>query len=303
MGKYIDITNQRFGKLVALYPTRLNGRFAWHCRCDCGNEKDIESGNLRNNKVFSCGCSTAEMIGEKTSKNLVGQKFGKLTVIEKTDERSCGAIVWRCVCECGNEVKVPTGNLKTNHTTSCGCARQDKKYLDKVCLQLTGQTFGFLTVEKFLRTEKSNKKGSIWLCRCKCGNTCEAVGQYLKAGIKTSCGCLKSKGEQKIIEILNANNIPFEQQKTFSTCRFPETGYLAYFDFYVNNKYLIEYDGQQHFYSNNSGWSTQEQLKETKERDNFKTKWCKDNNIPLIRIPYTKLNTLKLEDLILNEED
>lgn len=51
MGKFIDITNQRYGNLKALYPTRKYNRFAWHCLCDCGKECDVESNNLRTGKV------------------------------------------------------------------------------------------------------------------------------------------------------------------------------------------------------------------------------------------------------------
>ena len=73
------------------------------------------------------------------------------------------------------------------------------------------------------------------------------------------------------------------------------------FDFYVNNAYLIEYDGEQHFIPSSFGGSLsgKERLKIQKEYDNIKNKWCKDNNIPLIRIPYTHYNDLKLEDLLL----
>lgn len=302
MGNYIDITNQRFGKLVALYPTRLNGRFAWHCLCDCGNEKDVESNNLRNNKVQSCGCATATLIGNKVSKNLIGKVFGRLTVKEKTNKRQSGAIVWKCLCQCGNEIEVATGNLTSNHTTSCGCLRNDNKFHEKLSLQIKGQTFGMLTVQKYLYPDK-DKRGSMWLCTCKCGNTCEALGQYLVRGLKSSCGCLKSKGEQKIAELLQQNNIKFESQKSFETCRFSDTNYLAFFDFYVNNEYLIEFDGEQHFSYRNVGWSTEEQYLKTKEHDEFKTKWCKENNIPLIRIKYTQLETLTIEDLLLNKEN
>lgn len=75
--------------------------------------------------------------------------------------------------------------------------------------------------------------------------------------------------------------------------------YHAYFDFYIENKYLIEYDGEQHFNYKNEGWNIQENFNKTKERDLIKNQWCKQNNIPLIRIPYWKLDTLKLDDLIL----
>ena len=48
----------------------------------------------------------------------------------------------------------------------------------------------------------------------------------------------------EIEKILIKNNLSFEKQKTFEKCRFPDSNYLAKFDFYVENKYLIEFDGE-----------------------------------------------------------
>jgi hypothetical protein len=64
---------------------------------------------------------------------------------------------------------------------------------------------------------------------------------------------------------------------------------------------LIEYDGQQHFEANPSpkSWNTEANLIETQKRDKIKNDWCVNNNIILIRIPYTKLETLTIEDLLL----
>ena len=84
-------------------------------------------------------------------------------------------------------------------------------------------------------------------------------------------------------------------EKTFETCINPKTKRLLRFDFYVNNQYLIEFDGIQHFIQSKN-W---EPLEDTQYRDNIKNQWCKENNIPLIRIPYTKLNTLTIDDLLL----
>ena len=77
------------------------------------------------------------------------------------------------------------------------------------------------------------------------------------------------------------------------------SGYNAKFDFYVEDKYLIEYDGETHYQYNLHGWHNEEQLDRQQERDAIKTQWCKDNNIPLIRIPYTRLKELQIEDLLL----
>lgn len=39
-------------------------------------------------------------------KDLTGKRFGKLTVLEPTEQRVRDAVVWRCRCECGNEIFV-----------------------------------------------------------------------------------------------------------------------------------------------------------------------------------------------------
>ena len=54
----IDITNQKFGKWTVLYPTdkrNVGGAIYWHCRCDCGTEKDILGTSLRQGRSLSCG--------------------------------------------------------------------------------------------------------------------------------------------------------------------------------------------------------------------------------------------------------
>ena len=111
----------------------------------------------------------------------------------------------------------------------------------------------------------------------------------------------KSAGELKIQQLLTANNILYENQKTFNTCRFKESNQLAKFDFYLNNQYLIEYDGNIHFIDGvrEKGWNTFDKFQKRIERDDFKNQWCKENNIPLIRIPYWHYNDLCLEDLLL----
>ena len=88
-----------------------------------------------------------------------------------------------------------------------------------------------------------------------------------------------------------------EQIKQYHKSRFD----FAIFDNNNNLKYLIEYDGSQHFEENvrenGLGFNTREAYEKTHERDMIKNQWCKDNNIPLIRIPYTHLDKLIIEDL------
>lgn len=59
--------------------------------------------------------------------DLLGQKFEKLTVLRKTDERTKhGSIIWECQCDCGNKVKVSAGNLRSGNTNSCGCYNKQR---------------------------------------------------------------------------------------------------------------------------------------------------------------------------------
>lgn len=204
--------------------------------------------------------------------------------------------MWKCQCECGKICYIPTSNLSRGHTRSCGC-KSYQMIGEKQHLNLLGKTFGRLTVIKKLPTQNSETK---WLCKCECGTEVEAIGWHLTRGIKMSCGCLISKGEEKIRELLNKFNIPFITQASFEDCVSP-LGNKLRFDFYVDNKYLIEFDGEQHYMDTPNSFYTSEELYKIKLYDNIKNNWCKKNNIPLIRIKYNQLNSLTINDLILKE--
>lgn len=128
MGKRIDLTGKRFGRLIVTgYAfTRTEswgGKVAiWNCICDCGNKTTVKSELLRNGKVKSCGC-----LKHKHSYNfqdLTGQRFGRLTVVELHGSGENNT-VWKCKCDCGNGCFVTTHNLRNGNTKSCGCFRKE----------------------------------------------------------------------------------------------------------------------------------------------------------------------------------
>lgn len=127
MGSAKNLTGQRFGRLTALKATkeRKQGAIVWECLCDCGNKVLVARNNLEQHNTLSCGCLQAENVSKRNAvrqtKDLIGKKFGKLTVIEKTEKRECGYVVWKCLCECGNITHVTSGNLLSGNTFSCGC--------------------------------------------------------------------------------------------------------------------------------------------------------------------------------------
>ena len=128
-------------------------------------------------------------------KDLTGQRFGKLTVIEKTERTQDRYRVWRCRRDCGGEILVNTKRLKRGTVKDCGCIPKMTARRGSVAEDLTGRVFGHLTVLK--RTADRHGR-TCWLCRCDCGNETEAPEDVLVQGSVLSCGCPKREN-QKII--------------------------------------------------------------------------------------------------------
>lgn len=153
-----DIARQRYGKLVAVERVpSYKGRTRWRCKCDCGNEKIVTKEALKAGKVKSCGCLRAISPGH-LYKDLTGQMFGRLTVLEPTERRdSKGSVFWRCRCDCGEETEVSADSLTSGNTVSCGCRKQEM--LGSIQQSLT---FVDNTCIDYLRSRKSrsdNKSG------------------------------------------------------------------------------------------------------------------------------------------------
>ena len=124
----IDLTGKVFGHLTVIkqVPGSDARRYSiWLCQCDCG-VKSVKSGfRLRGGKTRSCGHlarkghSPTARIPKKH--NLVGKKFGKLTVISiSPGNNSALSRLWLCKCSCGRECVKATRNLRCG-TKSCGC--------------------------------------------------------------------------------------------------------------------------------------------------------------------------------------
>lgn len=56
-------------------------------------------------------------------RELIGERFGKLVVLEESGKNKNKEILWLCQCDCGNKTLVPTYSLTSGNTKSCGCSR------------------------------------------------------------------------------------------------------------------------------------------------------------------------------------
>lgn len=123
-----DMAGQRFGRLLVLrYAGSKNGKAAWYCKCDCGNETIVTGDNLRQGITSSCGCLWHEKFTKARFQDLTGQHFGELTVIKRDETRPQGhqlPVYWICKCSCGKEISVLAENLRSGNSQSCGCKRK-----------------------------------------------------------------------------------------------------------------------------------------------------------------------------------
>lgn len=125
--------------------------------------------------------------------DLTGRRFGRLIVIEKTEERRKQRVVWLCQCDCGNMARITSSNLKSGKTTSCGCARRHTNRMD-----ITGQRFGRLVA--VFPTDKHSYHSVIWHCRCDCGGEADVSAINLRRKQTQSCGCLASENGKQVVQ-------------------------------------------------------------------------------------------------------
>jgi hypothetical protein len=113
--------------------------------------------------------------------------------------------------------------------------------------------------------------------------------------------CKLSKGELTLERYLQKNNVMYESQKRFLDCK---DKLPLPFDFYLPEVNIcIEYDGQQHYRTWN-GKQTERYLldfQKTRQHDEIKTNYCKENGIRLIRVSYTIKLTEGYLDSILQD--
>ena len=249
--KFKDLTGQKFGSLEVLY--RLDNKFAggkertmWLCECDCGKMAEVSSDYLKRSKNPSCGCQATKSKIEKNRVNNIGQKFGRLTIVDILWDYDRSKAV--CKCDCGNDYIGVKSDIVTGHTKSCGCL-----WFESISAANTKDWTGYVSdygVE-LLHQDHMNDNGQwLWKCSCGiCGNTFIALPAKVNNGHITSCGCrIQSAGEEYIKTILEEQHIDFLPQYTFDDCK---CTYVLRFDFGImmNSKLLglIEYDGKQHF--------------------------------------------------------
>lgn len=253
------------------------------CKCEvCGNIRPVRGTALINGTSTACSKSCSE--------SLLGLTFGKWTVLKKDVSKPRNYI---CKCECGTIKSVFGGSLKQGSSKSCGCLKKEltKKRFQENANSHIGEKYGLLTIEGI----ELKGQDYYYNCKCDCGNKATVLGKRLFSGVTNSCGCINSKANALMAQILEKYSIPFKREYRFEDCKDKST---LPFDFALFNNEdeligLIENNGDQHYSARGTQWNTPERLIYTQRHDYIKQTFAEDNKIPLLVIPYQYFNELE----------
>jgi len=165
----------------------------WAVICDFGNKRVVNVGALNNGHTMSCGCAKADAARERNEKNnpnVIGHRFGMLTVVSRAENSKADKRRFNCVCDCGGESISVYSALVNGHVSSCGClqresaAKSGRLNLD----DLTGKKFSRLVVIGRCTDDSTSGKPK-WDCKCECGATASVNAVDLRGGNTKSCGC------------------------------------------------------------------------------------------------------------------
>ena len=213
--------------------------------------------------------------------NLVGDEY---TFLDKfKDTKTKMRILHK---KCGKEfLMTPTHFIHSNNRCP-HCIKNATKNTELFYEEVRNSTNG----EYELKSEYINSQTPVKILHYKCGNIYKVRPYNFSNGHRCP-KCRSSKGENKIIEILENLNIKYKREVYFKDCK---NKFPLRFDFQLilennSNIILLEYDGIFHFKTQ----YYQESYENQKIRDNIKNEYCKKNNIHLYRIKYTEFNNIE----------
>jgi len=203
-------------------------------------------------------------------------------VLSKYHQAHKNVLVRHNVEWCMHEYEIaPTEILSGRKCPSCYGKKLDTETFKRRVYELVGDEYELLS-------EYINAHTKVSLFHKECGSVYSVTPNAFSNGNRCpNCvDYLNSRGVKKIIGFLDSKQIQYKREYKFDDCKYQK--HLP-FDFAIIEddkiKCLIEFDGKQHFEPIES-WGGEEAYIDVMVRDYTKNKYCRDNNIKLIRIPY-----------------
>ncbi len=149
--------------------------------------------------------------------NLIGQRFGRLIVVEGAPNHKGGQARWVCRCDCGNETVNLSANLRGKGAQSCGCLSRERARETMALLRekknrqlesdLLGHKFNRLTVIRFYDFDPSQRAVKRWLTVCDCGKEVIVRTNALVMGRTKSCGCWRTDSRKLELGLCMRNHL------------------------------------------------------------------------------------------------
>ena len=261
-------------------------------KCECGNVFETTLSKVKHRNKRKCNkCVGLERININDVIEYV-ENNSNCTLISLDFKNIDADLVFRC--ECGEVFERSFYSFRKHEKRCLKC--RDKENGKKSSLSYDYvKNYIESKGAKLLSGKYENAKTKLNI-QCNCGAKFEADFDKIKSREKVRCNrCSKktSKPEFIISEKLKQLNLEYIEQYKFKDCKYKDK---LIFDFYIPSlNACIEYDGEGHykpFRFSKDKEAMQKKLKETQIRDRIKNKYCKDNNIKLIRIPYFEFNNI-----------
>lgn len=297
-GKFLDFCNKYNYEPISTIEDFTTVKAPLYFECKKHGIKSMILDNITSN---SLGCEQCiyEMLSE-TKKNdqstivdaVESKNNNKLLNPEDYINSSTNNLIIRCG-SCGNVFTTSLSSIRSGSGRCHACKLKEIGEKNKLTYDELKKRFPTLiNPEDYVDVMELNMKFP-----------CVDCGEIFITGLKyyqydnkircSKCSNFQSNGERKIENILKKYNITFIPEKRFPDCRDKKT---LPFDFYLPDfSYIIEFDGQHHY----QPIYGQERFEKTQIHDQIKNKYCDDNNIKLIRIPYWDGNNM--EEIIIRE--
>lgn len=163
-----DLTGRQFGELSVIRKLDNSGSGAsrWLCKCTCGAEYIVYGSLLMTGRRTRCSGKAHQK--NYTYTDIAGQRFGRLVALypSRRYDKS-GSVVWRCHCDCGNEVDLPYNTLVYTNQKSCGCQKKEHdQKLQTFLTHVAGTSIDILKSKKVPTDNTTGYKG-VYLIRGK----------------------------------------------------------------------------------------------------------------------------------------
>ena len=156
-----DLTGQRFGQLTVIRRVENTKHAAaqWLCKCDCGADYVVQGSLLVTGRRTRCSGKVHEK--NYAYSDVTGRRFGRLVALypSRRYDKS-GSVIWRCKCDCGNEIDVAYNTLMYTNQKSCGCQKKEHdQKLQTFLTHVAGTSVDILKSKKVPTDNTTGYKG------------------------------------------------------------------------------------------------------------------------------------------------